>query len=145
MKTLGRIILIVVGGLMIYSAIRGFMSSIDGIKQIGGWQALLKSLKDASLRQTTMQYLTNLLKSSGMIIVSASAIFAGIKGHGGFWFSIFSVVMLGLFIYDVVGKTKAGTFSGKDKWTHIWQLIIDSGTQIGYILGFIFLKLGKNK
>lgn len=145
MKTLGRIILLVVGGLMIYSAIKGLISSIDGIKSLGGWQALLQTLKDASRRGQTLQHLTNLLKSSGLIIVSASAIFAGIKGQGGFWFTIFSVVILGLFIYDVVGKTKAGVFSDKDKWNHIGQLIVDSGTQIGYILGFVFLKLGKDK
>jgi len=144
MKTLGRIILLVVGGLMIASAIRGLVGSINGLKEHSlTWQTLLQSLKDPALRQHYMQYFTGILKSSGMIIVSASAIFAGIKGKGGFWFTIFSLVILGLFIYDIVGKSKAGEFTGSEKWRHILQLIIDSATQIGYISGFILLKLSK--
>jgi len=144
MKTLGRIILLVVGGLMIASAIRGLVGSINGLKEHSlTWQTLLQSLKDPAVRQHYMQYFTGILKSSGMIIVSASAIFAGIKGKGGFWFTIFSLVILGLFIYDIVGKSKAGEFTGSEKWRHILQLIIDSATQIGYISGFILLKLSK--
>lgn len=123
LRTIGRIGLIAVGILMIASGI-GFMVSTNIFAQI---------------TSGNMSILGELLFQIVMIIAGLSASFAGIGGRGGFWFTIFSLIMLGFMIYYIVSKVKAGTFDG---WNGVGQFCVNFALQIAYVVGFIFLKLG---
>lgn len=146
MRNLGRIILLVVGGFLIYSAIKDFTVALDGIKNVfSGWENFIKALTDSTSRTEALAYLTTLVKSVITMIVALSAILSAIFNHGGFWFSIFSIILLAMFVWNIVTKSKAGAFSGDDKWKVILQLCIDSISQIGYIVGFLLLKFTHKK
>ncbi len=86
--------------------------------------------------------LSNILYGIVLILAGLSAAFAGIKGEGGFWFTIFSLVMIGLVIYyAVANKDHFSPFT----WEYLGKFILSLICQILYALGFIFLKIGKKK
>ena len=119
-KGLGRIILIAVGAFMLVTGIV-FLVTTKAFTQFD-----IKNLGTIILQIVT-------------ILAGLSAAFAGIKGEGGFWFTIFSLIMLGTVIY--FGVTNAARFS--EGWNFVAQFIVSLIVQILYALGFIFVKIGK--
>lgn len=89
-----------------------------------------------------LDHLSSILLQIVSIIAGLSAAFAGLRGEGGFWFTIFSLLMIGLVIY--YGVVNAKNFSDGG-WHYVGQFIVSLITQILYALGFIFLKIGKKK
>ena len=77
-----------------------------------------------------------------LILAGLSAGFAGVKGEGGFWFTIFSLVMIGLVIwYGIANKDKFSPFT----WDYLGKFLLSLILQILYALSFIFILIGKSK
>ena len=121
-KGLGRIILMVVGGLMLASGIY-FMIHLG-----------INSLSDfiGAIKENPQQFGLQLV----MILSGASAVLAGLFGKGGFWFTIFALGNLALLIWQGVTTFKGQSF----EWETLGQFIIDSALSIAYVVGFLFLK-----
>lgn len=116
-KGLGRIILVVVGI---------FMLAV-GIWYLAGvtW---------------SVGEISTILYGLVLVLAGLSAAFAGLKGEGGFWFTIFSLVMIALVVYyGIVNKDNFSPFS----WEYLGKFILSLLAQILYALGFIFLKIGQ--
>ena len=123
-KGLGRIILLAVGGLMLFSGIY-FMIHL-GVTS-------LTSFIDA-IKANPQQFALELV----MILSGASAALAGLFGKGGFWFAIFAIANLALVIWQGIV-----TFQGQSfQWATLGQFLIDFILSIGYVAGFVLLKIG---
>lgn len=118
-RGLGRIILIAVGAFMLVTGII-FLTKVE----------------------FNLDNLSSILLQIVTILAGLSAAFAGLKGEGGFWFTIFSLVMIGLVIY--YGVANASKFS-EGGWHYVGQFIVSLIVQILYAFGFIFIKIGKKK
>lgn len=89
-----------------------------------------------------IENLSPILYGFVLILAGLSAAFAGLKGEGGFWFTIFSLVMIGLVIYyGVKNRDKFSPFT----WQYLGKFLLSLICQILYALGFIFIKIGKKK
>lgn len=116
-KGLGRIILLVVGIFMLAMGIWYLAGATWSVDHISG-----------------------ILYGIVLTLAGLSAAFAGIKGEGGFWFTIFSLVMIALVVY--YGIKNADKFS-PFTWDYLGKFILSLLAQILYAIGFVFIKIGK--
>lgn len=140
MRTVGRLVLIGVGIAMIVLGVIALKDDIEIIKSMGGFNQIMSKLfsGDASVKAVFI----NFLYQCFVILVGASGVLAGVFNRCGFWFTIFSIILLVLIVIRFVNESKSGAL--KDI-KYVLKIVADVGLQIGYVLGFVILKIAKKR
>lgn len=124
-RTIGRIILIVTGALLITSGVLFMINlSKNGFNFFDGatWSEL--ALQIASM------------------IVGLSALLSGLTNHCGFWLTIFVIITIIVLVCYLVSQINAHKFNG---WTSIGQFCVTFALSLTYVLGFILMRIGKKR
>ena len=134
-NVIGRILLFVAGGLIIFSAVVGIMAALKVLNDpaIGWWNF-------ASEEGRAALGLFFLSIANGLI--GLTAIFAGFRGRRSFWLFIFAAILMITPVYTIVTQVRAGTFSGT--WEQIGSLILEFSTPIMYFVAMLLLVRTKN-
>ncbi|MCQ2742932.1 MAG: hypothetical protein MJ239_06555 [Bacilli bacterium] len=129
MKTVGRIILIVVGIILLSVAIP---SIIDSVKQINalGWGTVFSS-------DETRAHFAVFVSQTINALVGFAALFSGIRGKASFWLTFYSIFMIVGIVWYFVEATKRGDFT--DPMT-VLRAVAGFSMPIAYIIGSILVR-----
>lgn len=134
MKLLGRIILLAVGGVLLYLSISSIISSIHVI-QAQGWENVFS--KDTL--NAVLQLLTQIFYALGGLY----SIFLALKGKSTFISFIIAAILVAIVVYRTIQFTKSGA---EINFENIFNLILAYLMPIGFSLGVIFLTMeGKHR
>lgn len=117
MKTLGRVFLIIVGALMVVSAVLTIVGSVARLNGIG-WELT---------NPNGVAYLLYFIFSFIDLAFGLSAFLGGIKGKASLLLIIFSIILLASAIVELVMSITSGMFASPD------ATII-----LGCVLNFVF-------
>lgn len=129
MKTIGRIILLVVAIILIANAVQMIINNCNLLSQ-SGWG-------DFSSYPEKMLNLSAIVSQSVNALFGLVAIIAAIRGKSSFWLFIFSLVMIGGVIWYFISANNAGTLGD---FKHILETIIGFALPISYFVGSIFIR-----
>lgn len=137
MRTVGRIILLVVGVLLLYSGISSVISGVNAINAVG-WSTAV--FTDASLRNELIKIIVYGFDA----LVGLTAVLAGLKGHSSFWLTIFSLLMIAGVIYYFYDGYSNKTIDFSD-WKAVLNIVAGFALPICYFLGALFVRAPKKK
>lgn len=129
-SVLGRILLAIACGLLLYSGITGVINGNNAIAAVGGWGAVTAE----GYWQAVFSFCFALLN----IVLALPALFGVIRGRCGFWMFVFAVLLgigAGITIYN---KATAGELNSG---TAVWNVVLSLLTPLTYALGTIFILL----
>lgn len=132
LKGLGRILLLIVSGLMIGFSIPVIINNVNYLNTAGWQEALTTELGIAAL--------AGIIAAVINIIVALPALLAAIKGRIGFWGFIFAVLLGAGVVVQFITANNAGLLSDPN---NIWSIILGCIYPILYALGTLFLIIGK--
>lgn len=129
-NVIARIILFVVGGLIILSAVLEIIGAVKVLNDpaVGWWNFTNETSRDAMLV---------VLIGGFHAIIGLTAFMAAFTGRRSFWLFVFALLLMVLPIYTVVTQVKAGTLTGT--WEQIGKLILEFLTPILYFIGCLLL------
>lgn len=130
MKTVGRILLFVVGAILIVNAIPMIVNNWNLLNQ-SGWG-------DFSSYPDKMLNLSAIISQSINALFGFVAIIAAIRGKSSFWLFIFSIIMIGGVIWYFISAKNAGALGD---FQNIIETVIGFALPIGYFLGSVFVRL----
>lgn len=130
MKTLGRIILLIVGGCLIGLAVPNI---IDAVKVLNAahWNLIVAD-------SNVWSNFATLVVQGFSALFGLVAVVAFIRGKGSFWLFIFSLVMIAGVVWYFVMAYKAGTLGD---WKNILKIASGFILPIGYFVGNILVRL----
>jgi hypothetical protein len=135
MRTAGRIILLVVGALLLYSGITGVISGVTAINAVGWSVAIFTD-------QSLLSEFIKIIVYGFDALMGLTAVFAGLKGHSSFWLTIFSLLMIaGVIVYFVQGY-KANTLGD---WKNILNIVAGFALPICYFIGSLLVRAPKKR
>ena len=132
MRNLGRIILLVVAGLMIGFTIPTIITDINFFTNYGWDTAFTTS-------EGLMTFIS-LVACGITILLALPALFAAIRGKVGIWGFIIAVGLGALVVYNFITEANAGHLND---WNVIWNLILGFIYPILYVVGTLFVLIGK--
>ena len=135
MRTAGRIILLVVGALLLYSGITSIISGVQTINAAGWSVAIFTD-------QTLLSAFIKIIVYGFDALMGLTAVFAGLKGHSFFWLTIFSLLMIaGVIVYFVQGYN-AKTLGD---WKNILNIVAGFALPILYFVGALLVRAPKKR
>lgn len=132
MRTLGRIILLVVGGCMIGLAIPGVISDFKALT-VNGW--------DFKYMFDHMELVSSFLSGCINISFGITAVFAALKGRSSFGLLTTTIVVIAPVIWSFYTNYQAGTLDTMKMIQSVSGFILP----VGYFLGFLFILIGRRK
>ena len=129
-RLIGRILLGIAAGLLLYAGITGLINSIQDINNNGGWGAVFQG-----------QYWSNLivLAIAGLeILLALPAVYGVIRGKCGFWMLIFAILLGGTGGYGIYVQIQTGNLNNA---AAIWDFIVSLAIPLCYAGGTIFILL----
>ena len=130
MRLIGRILLGIAAGLLLYSGITGIVGGINAINGLGGWGAVT----DPNYWPNVFGFGFSILS----IILGLPALFGVIRGKCGFWMFIFAALLgagAGYLIYIQATQGKLTDAAA------VWSIVLSLLIPITYALGTIFILL----
>ena len=127
-RFIGRILLAIAAGLLIYSGVVGIVNSLNAINAMGGWTAIGN--------QNFVPTVTAFVIAIIYIILGAPAALGAVLGRCGFWMFIFAVLLgagAGYTIYVQVINNQLTDIGS------VWNMILGLAAPICYALGTIFI------
>lgn len=128
MKTVGRIILLVVGVLLLVNSIPNIIQNWKALNAVG-WE-------DITSYPDKMTCLSAIVMQGVNAFFGITALFGCITGRLGLWLTISSLIMIGTVIWFFVNAYKEGTIGD---FQNIMQTLLGFILPIGYFVGSIFL------
>lgn len=132
MRTLGRIILLVVGVALIALAVPNIYSAVQALNETG-WN-------DFASYPDKMQHLGVIIVQGFNAIIGFTAVFACFSGRASFWLTVFSIIMIGGVIWNFYNAYKAGTLGDVNV---ILQLASGFALPILYFIGSLFIRVNR--
>ncbi len=130
LRLLGRILLAIAAGLLIYTGVTGIMAAVKTIEGLGGWGQMTKD--------GYWPAIGSLIVGGGNIILALPAAYGFIRGKCGFWMFIFAAI-LGVNVgYQIYSRVQAGAFPDA---LSVWNFVLSMITPICYALGTVFILL----
>ena len=129
MKLLGRIILLAVGGALLYLSISSIITSVQAI-QAQGWENIFS--KD------TLNAVLQLLTQIFYALSGLYSIFLALRGKSTFISFIIAAILVAIVVYRTIQFTKSGA---EVNFKSIFNLILTYLMPIGFSLGVIFLTM----
>ena len=129
-RLLGRILLAIAAGLLIYNGINGIINGLNAINAVGGWGAV-----------TAEGYWNNVaIFGVGIadIVLALPALFGFIRGKCGFWMFIFAALLGAGVGYQAYLTFQKGGFPDA---LSVWNFILSLLMPVCYALGTIFILL----
>lgn len=136
-KKLGRIIMLAIAIAFITFSVFRIKDSVDLISK-EGWEIITNAFKTGDW--SGMSAFTDIGWGVLYIIVGLTALAVAISGHAGFWSFIFSALMLGFFIFNLISASKGG--EGEH---YIRNLSLDIVCQLIYAGGILFVMYGNHR
>lgn len=130
MRTLGRIILFIVGGVMIGFAVPSLINTINYMNSIG-WNL---TSSDPNLWPNFSLFLYQGFSGLCGLI----AVLAALRGRGSFLLFLFSLILIGGVVWYFVSAYQAGTLGD---WKAIVNTCLGFALPILYFIGNIFVRL----
>lgn len=130
MKTFGRILLLIVGIILLVTGGLSLYSSIANINALGGWNDLLDN-------QAKITELIMLIDASLGLVAGVGAILGFIRGKSNFILTLFGFfILVGIIIY-LISAALAGTIGTPET---IVKLVLGFILPIAYLLGSFFVR-----
>lgn len=129
MKTIGRIMLLVVGIILIAMGIPSIIKNVNLLNAAGWDQFWADPVK--------MNYFLIFITSSANVLFGLDAVIVCLRGRGSFWLFIYTLIMIGGVIWYFVRAFKAGTLGD---WKEILRTIFGFALPICYFLGSLFIR-----
>ncbi len=129
-RLLGRILLAIAAGLLLYSGITGIINAVNAVNALGGWGAV-----------TAEGYWGNIiaLAIAGVnILLALPALIGFIRGKCGFWMFIFAALLGAAVGYSAYQTFQKGGFPDA---MSVWNFILSLLVPVCYVLGTIFILL----
>ena len=127
-RLLGRLLLGVAAGLLIYNGVTGIMNNITLWNSLGtfSWEAI----------QTFAGAIGGFAAAIGSLILALPALIGLIRGKCGFWMMVFAIMEGAIAGYSIYQTVTAGTLEGG---AAIWSYILTILAPACYVLGAFFL------
>jgi len=132
MKTIGRIILFIVGAILMVWGVTALISVWNSFFVPGWWNNIISG---SFLSATFMIILNGFI----YIIVGLTALLSGIFGRRSFWLILFAVIAFILAILALVAAVKENIWD----WRNVLNVTLGLLLPIGYFVGTMML--GKRK
>lgn len=132
-KKLGRFVMLGIAIAFIVVSIFRIKDCVNQINEVGGWNKILEMVKTGDF-----SCITDMGWGILYILVGLSALAVAVSGHAGFWTFIASALMLGFFIFDLVGRAKSGQWEG-------YKLPLDIIFQLVYVGGILLVMYGNHR
>lgn len=133
MRILGRLILLAVGGFLLYLSISSIISSWQTIQSLG-WEGFFS--KD------TWGAISQILLQAFYALCGLYSVFLGLRGKSTFVSFIAAAILITIVVFKSIDFFKS---SEEKTWQNIFNLILTYTTPIGYSVGVLLLTMGKNK
>lgn len=133
MKILGRILLFVVGGFLLYLSITSIISSYKIIQETG-WDNLFNA--------EGAQVILNILVQAFYALGGLYSIFLGLRGKATFISFVVSVILIAIVVYRTYQFARSDT---PKNFETIFNLVLTYLMPIGFSLGVILLTVQSNK
>lgn len=129
-RLLGRILLAIAAGLLLYNGINGLINSLNAINAAGGWGAVTAEGFGSNVASFAIAILD--------IILALPALIGCIRGKCGFWMFIFAALLGAGFGYSAYQTFQKGGFTDA---LAVWNFILGLLMPFCYALGTIFILL----
>ncbi len=131
-RLLGRVLLAIAAGMLIYTGVTGIMNAVNAINALGGWTAFNAD--------GYWQAILQLGIAAVNIIIGLPALFGFIRGKCGFWMFIFAAILGAFAGYSIYQRIQAGGFADA---VAVWAFTLTLLEPLCYALGTIFILLRK--
>jgi len=133
MRVLGRLLLLAVGGVLLYLSISSIISNWSTIQTIG-W--------DTFFTQDTWNAVSSILGQVLKAICGLYCVFLALRGKSTFISFIVAAVLIAIVVFRSINFFKS---TEEKTWQNILNLVLTFLMPIGYSLGVIILTVGGKK
>lgn len=128
-RFIGRILLAIAAGLLLYSSITGIISGVHAIHNAGGWEAFFNS-------GNFLADMFGLIISGLFILLALPAVFGVIRGKCGFWMLLFSILLGALVGFTIYRMIQVGDLTDAKA---VWDFIVSILMPICYVSGTLLI------
>ena len=136
MKKLGKLILAIVGIAICVIYLPSFLEAVKQLNELG-WP-WVKFLTDVEVRALFSSFFSGCIT----MLFAASALLSALFGKRLLFMGLLTLIVLGVLIWQFVSRFQAGTLKTPWDWC---QVALGFILPIGYVVGSLFIKLGKDK
>ena len=133
MRLLGRLILLIVGGFLLYLSINSIISGWQTIQTLG-WEGFFNKDNWSAISQILVQVF--------YALCGLYSIFLGLRGKSTFVSFIAAAILITIVVFKSIDFFKS---TEEKTWQNIFNLILTYIMPIGYSVGVLFLTMGKKK
>lgn len=133
MRVLGRLLLLAVGGFLLYLSISSFIRDWSTVQAIG-WDNLFSADTWGTISQIIVHVFNAL---SGLYCV-----FLALKGSSSFFSFIIAAILITIVVFRSINFFNS---TAEKDWQSIFNLVLTYLMPIGYSLGVILLTVGGKK
>ena len=133
MRILGRLLLLAVGGVLLYLSITSIIS---------GWQTIQNIGMENFFTQDTWNAVSSILVQAFYALCGLYSVFLGLRGKATFISFVAAVVLIVIVVFRSMDFFKSTT---EKTWESILNLILTYLMPIGFSVGVILLLVGKEK
>jgi len=129
LRFIGRILIAIAAGLLLYSGITGIINGVHTIQKAGGWDAFFDS-------RNFLADMFVLIISGLYILLALPAVFGVIRGKCGFWMLLFSILLGALVGFTIYRMIQAGGFTDAKA---VWDFVVSILMPICYVGGTLLI------
>ena len=133
MKVFGRIILLAVGGVLLYLSITSIMSGWSSIQSIG-WENFFS--------QDTWNAVSSIAGQVLKAICGLYCVFLALRGKSSFFSFIIAAILIVIVVFRSIDFFNS---TAEKNWNNILNLILTYLMPIGFAVGVLFLTFDRNK
>ena len=133
MRVLGRLLLLAVGGVLLYLSITTIITSWQTIQNIG-WESFFS--------QDTWGAISTIAVQAFYALCGLYSVFLALRGKASFISFLAAVILVTIVVFRSMDFFKSET---EKNWETIFNLVLTYLMPIGFSLGVIFLLIGKEK
>lgn len=133
MKFLGRLIMFVVGGFLLYLSISSIISGVQTIKSIG-WENFFT--------QDTLNAIASLAKQIFYALSGLYAIYIGLRGKAGFIAFVAAAILIVIVVLNTISFIKS---DNEKTFKTIFDFILSYLVPIGFSVGTLLLIMSRDK